>query len=114
LSPHGHAVVQRDALSGLTNRFELNTAVISRGRTGFGASIILGQQVRSNIKIQVESNPELRMQRVRRGQRTVILRLSVDEAVELSPQWQDFLSEHERRYGQEFAKLIEALRAQLK
>lgn len=72
------------------------------------------EQVRNDLKVQVERNPQLRMQQAKQGQTTVIMQLSVDEAVNRSPQWQDFLSEHETRYGQEFAKLIERLKTKLK
>ena len=72
------------------------------------------EQVRNDLKVQVERNPQLRMQQVKQGQTTVIMQLSVDEAVNRSPQWQDFLSKHETRYGQEFAKLIERLKTKLK
>ena len=72
------------------------------------------EQVHNSLKAQVESNPQLRMQQMKQGQTTVIMQLSVDEAVKRSPQWQDFLSRHETRYGQEFAKLIERLKTRLK
>jgi hypothetical protein len=68
------------------------------------------QQVYNNIKAQVERNPQLRMEQVKQGQTTVIRQLSVDEAVKRNPQWQDFLSQHEKRYGQEFTRLIDRLK----
>lgn len=72
------------------------------------------QQAYDNLRAQVERNPQLRMQEVKQGQTTVVMQLSVDEAVKRSSQWQDFLSRHETRYGQEFAKLIERLKMKVK
>ena len=72
------------------------------------------QQYYDNLKVQVERNPQLRIQEVKQGQARMIMQLSVDEAVKRIPQWQDFLSKHEARYGQEFAKLIERLKTKLR
>lgn len=72
------------------------------------------QQAYNNLRAQVERNPRLRVEQVKQGQTTVIMQLSVDEAVKRNPQWQNFLSQHERRYGQEFAKITERLKMEVK
>jgi hypothetical protein len=43
-----------------------------------------------------------------------MVQLSVDEAIKQLPQWRDFVSEQEERYGQEFANLIEKLKRELR
>jgi len=44
----------------------------------------------------------------------MIVQLGVDEAIKQLPQWRDFLSEQEKRYTQEFAKLAEKLKRELR
>jgi len=72
------------------------------------------EQAYNGIRTEVEGNPQLRVKQVQQGQNTVIVQLSVDEAIKQLPQWQDFLSDHERRYSQEFAKVMEKLKRELK
>jgi hypothetical protein len=67
-----------------------------------------------NFRFQVERNPELGTRRIRQGDTTVIVQLSPEEAVEQLPEWKNFLSEHNRKYGQEFEKVIERLRGIIK
>jgi len=62
----------------------------------------------------VEGNPQLRVKQVQQGQNTMIVQLSVDEAIKQLPQWRDFLSDQEKRYSQEFAKVMEKLKRELK
>ncbi len=64
----------------------------------------------NDLKLRVERNPELRTRRIQQGDAVVIVQLSPEEAVEHLPEWKDFLSEHNRRYGQEFEKAIKRLR----
>lgn len=68
----------------------------------------------NGIKAEVERNPQLRVKQVQQGQRTVIIQLGVDEAIKQLPQWRDFLSDQEKRYGQEFVKVMEKLKRALK
>jgi hypothetical protein len=44
----------------------------------------------------------------------MLVQLSVDEAIKQLPQWQDFLRDYEKRYSQEFAKLMEKLKRELR
>ncbi len=68
----------------------------------------------NGIKAEVERYPQLRVKQVQQGQRTVIIQLGVDEAIKQLPQWRDFLSDQEKRYGQEFVKVMEKLKRALK
>ena len=72
------------------------------------------QQAYNNLKAQVERNPQLRMQQVKQGQTTIVMQLSVDEAVKANPEWKNFISYHEKRYSQEFAKVMEKLKKEAK
>jgi hypothetical protein len=68
----------------------------------------------SDIRVQVERNPQLRVKQVQQGQRTVLVHMTIDEAIRQLPQWQEFLSEHEGRYSQEFARVIDKLKRELR
>ena len=72
------------------------------------------EQAYNSIRTEVERNPQLRVKQIQQGQNTVIIQLTVDEAVKQLPQWQDCLSKHEKRYSQEFAQMIEKFKKGLK
>jgi hypothetical protein len=72
------------------------------------------EQAYNSVKAEVERNPQLRVKQVQQGQNAMMVQLSVDEAIKQLPQWRDFVSEQEKRYSQEFAKLIEKLKGELR
>jgi len=72
------------------------------------------EQAYNGIRAEVEKNPRLRAKQVQQGQNTMIIQLTVDEAIKQLPQWQDFLSNQEKRYSQEFAKVMEKSKRELK
>jgi hypothetical protein len=72
------------------------------------------EQAYNGIRAEVERNPQLRVKQVQQGQNTMVIQLTVDEAIKQLPQWQDFLSNQEKRYSQEFARVIERLKSELK
>ncbi|MCX8126198.1 MAG: hypothetical protein N3E40_03530, partial [Dehalococcoidia bacterium] len=72
------------------------------------------QQGYDYLKAQVERDPRSRVRQVKQGQQTVVIQLSVDEAVRSSEEWQNFLAEHEKRFSQEFDRVIERLKKQVK
>jgi hypothetical protein len=72
------------------------------------------EQAYNSIRAEVERNPQLRVKQIQQGQSTMIVQLSVDEAIKQLPQWKDFLSNQERRYSQEFAKVMDKLKRELK
>ena len=72
------------------------------------------EQAYNSIRAEVERNPQLRVKQIQQGQSTMIVQLSVDEAIKQLPQWKDFLSNQERRYSQEFAKVMDKLKKELK
>ena len=71
------------------------------------------EQAYDGIRAEVERNPRLRVKQVQQGQNTVVIQLTVDEAIKQLPQWRDFLANQEKRYNQEFAKVIERLKRDL-
>lgn len=72
------------------------------------------EQVYNSIRVEVERNPQLRVRQVKPGQGTMLVQLSVDEAIKQLPQWRDYLTGQEERYSQEFARIIEKLKQELK
>jgi len=72
------------------------------------------EQAYNGIRAKVEGNPQLRVKQVQQGQNTMVVQLSVDEAIKQLPQWQDFLSDQEKRYSREFAKVMEKLKRELR
>lgn len=72
------------------------------------------EQAYDGIRAEVERNPRLRVKQVQQGQNTMVVQLTVDEAIKQLPQWRDFLSNQEKRYSQEFAGAIEKLERELK
>ncbi|TET55469.1 MAG: hypothetical protein E3J50_04745 [Dehalococcoidia bacterium] len=72
------------------------------------------EQAYNRIRAEVERNPQLMVKQVQQEQRTMLVQLTVDEAIKQLPEWQDFLSQHEGTYSQEFAKVIEKLKRELK
>jgi len=72
------------------------------------------EQAYNGIRAEVERNPQLRVKQVKQGQNTMVIQLTVDEAIKQLPQWRDFLSKQEKRYSQEFARAREKLKRELK
>jgi len=72
------------------------------------------EQAYDGMRAEVERNPRLRVKQVQQGQNTMIVQLTVDEAIKQLPQWRDFLSSQEETYSQEFARAIERLKGDLK
>jgi len=94
-----------------TSIVELNLNVIEDLQKRYRVEI---EQAYNGIKAQVEGNPQLRVKQVQQGQNTMIVQLSVDEAIKQLPQWREFLSSQEKRYNQEFTKVIEKVKRELK
>jgi len=94
-----------------TSTVELNLNLMEALQKRYKAEM---EQAYNSIKAEVERNPQLRVKQVQQGQNTMIVQLGVDEAIKQLPQWRDFLSEQEKRYTQEFAKLAEKLKRELR
>ena len=94
-----------------TSAMESNLNLLEKLQKRYKAEI---EQAYSELKAEVERNPRLRLKQVQQGQNTMVVQLTVDEAIKQFPQWQDFLSNQEKRYRQEFAKVIDRLRRELR
>jgi len=94
-----------------TSIVELNLNLVEDLQKRYRAEM---EQAYNGIRTEVERNPQLRVKQVQQGQSTMLVQLSVDEAIKQLPQWIDFLSDHEKRYSQEFAKLTEKLKRELR
>jgi len=71
-------------------------------------------KVAADLRKHVESNPQLRMKPVRTpdGKTIMQMAVTVDEAVKAK--MDEFLSEHEEKYANEFAGIIEELKIQIR
>jgi hypothetical protein len=94
-----------------TSIIELNLNLIKDLQKGYRAEI---EQAYNGIRAEVERNPQLSVKQVQQGQKTMLIQLTVDEAIKQLPQWRDFLSNQEKRYNQEFARAREKLKRELK
>ena len=94
-----------------TSIVELNLNLMEDLQKRYGAEV---EQAYNSIRAEVERNPQLRVKQIQQGQSTMIVQLSVDEAIKQLPQWKDFLSNQERRYSQEFAEVMDKLKRELK
>jgi hypothetical protein len=94
-----------------TSAIELNLRRIEDLQKRHGAEI---EQAYNGIRAEAERNPRLRVKQVQQGQNAMVVQLTVDEAIKQLPQWRDFLSNQEKRYGQEFGRVIERLRREFK
>jgi len=94
-----------------TSVVDLNLNMIEDLQNRYKAEI---EQAYTVIRAEVERNPQLRVKQVQQGQNTMIVQLTVDEAIKQLPQWRDFLSDQEKRYSQEFAKVVEKLKRELR
>jgi len=110
---------KRDAILAIeTLKKEQNTSVVESSlslleklQNRYKAEI---EQAYNDLKAELERNPRLRLKQVQQGKNTMVVQLTVDEALKQLPQWQDFLSNQENRYRQEFAKVMERLKRELK
>ena len=94
-----------------TSIVELNLNLVEDLQKRYRAEI---EQAYNGIRTKVERNPQLSVKQVQQGQNTMIVQLTVDEAIKQLPQWRDFLSDQEKRYSQEFAEVMEKLKRGLR
>ena len=94
-----------------TSVIELNLNRIEESQKRYKAEM---EQAYDGIRAEVERNPRLRVKQVQQGQNTMVVQLTVDEAIKQLPQWREFLSNQEKRYSQEFASIIENVKRELR
>jgi len=69
--------------------------------------------VANKLKAEIKKDPKLRIKTVQQGEKIIIMRLSVEEALQENPQWKNFLSQHEEEYNQRFASIIERIKKEI-
>jgi len=95
-----------------------NTALIEASLNSIAAVqkeyYAMKRKVVEDLKKQIETHPQLRMQPVKTpdGKTVMQMSLSVDEAVKA--RLAEYLSEHEEEYSREFIGLIEDLKMQIR
>ena len=94
-----------------TSIVELNLNLMEDLQKRYSAEI---EQAYNSVRTEVERNPRLRLKQVQQGQNTMVVQLTVDEAIKQLPQWRDFLVDQEKIYSQEFASVREKLKKELK
>ena len=94
-----------------TSVIELNLNRLEELQKRYRAEI---DRAYSGVRAEVEKDPRLRMKQVQQGQNTMVVQLTVDEAIKQLPQWQDFLSGQAKKYSQEFASVKEKLQTELR
>jgi hypothetical protein len=94
-----------------TSVIELNLNRLEELQKRYRAEI---DRAYNGIRTEVEKDPRLRMKQVQQGQNTMVVQLTVDEAIKQLPQWQDFLADQGKRYSQEFASTKEKLQRELR
>ena len=98
-----------------TLKDDQNTATIEQGLDMIEGLLIRQkeemEQAYNSLKAQVESNPQLRLQQVKQGQ---VMQLTVDEAIKTSPEWNNFVANHEKRNSQEFGEVIQKLKSEVR
>ena len=65
------------------------------------------------LKSQFENNPNLLVRQVDSGGKKMLVRLSVEEAINQNDQWKDFLSEHEKKNTGDFSDCLEKIKEEL-
>jgi len=114
LKEEGRPSLLREAQIRLIDSLSLGStpAELQRRREGILAIETLKEEQNTSI---VELNLNL-MEDLQKRYRAEVehVQLTVDEAIKQLPQWKDFLSNHERRYSQEFAKVMDKLKRELK
>lgn len=67
----------------------------------------------NQLKAHIENNPKLLLRQVNSGGKKMLTRISVEEAINQSRDWQGFLSEHEKRHSDAFSAGIAKVRQEL-
>jgi len=113
LQRKGQAVLAIEALKPepSTSSLETNLELIEQLQRRYRTEM---ERAYDGVKAEVERNPRLREKQVQQGQNTMVVQLTVNEAIKQLPQWQDFLSSQDRRYSQEFASAVEKLKRELR
>ena len=71
------------------------------------------QDFYNQLKTHIENNPNLLIRQINSGGKKMAVRISVEEAISKSQDWQDFLSDHEERYTSQFSDYLRQIKEEL-
>ncbi|MBE0479849.1 MAG: hypothetical protein IBX68_02600 [Dehalococcoidia bacterium] len=71
------------------------------------------EQAYNSMRARVERNPQMRMQQIKQGKKTIVVQLTVDEAIKVSPEWKNLVAQQDRVYGEEFVRSVQQVKAVL-
>jgi len=71
------------------------------------------QDFYNQLKTHIENNPNLLLRQINSGGKKMAVRISVEEAISKSQDWQDFLSDHEERYTSQFSDYLRQIKEEL-
>ncbi|MCL4386159.1 MAG: hypothetical protein M1326_07585 [Cyanobacteria bacterium] len=72
------------------------------------------KHVFNEFKKAIEKNPQARMKVIEQGEAKIAIKLSIEDAVLQNPQWKQFMMEFEQKYEQEFARITENIKKEIK
>lgn len=67
----------------------------------------------NQLKTHIENNPNLLVRQINSGGKKMAVRISVEEAINQSKDWNEFLSEHEKRYTAQFSDCLRQIKEEL-
>ena len=67
----------------------------------------------SQLESHIENNPNLQIRQINSGGKKIAVRISVEEAISQSKDWNQFLSGHEKRYTAEFSDCLRQIKEEL-
>jgi len=71
------------------------------------------QDFYNQLKTHIENNPNLLVRQINSGGKKMAVRISVEEAINQSKDWNQFLSEHEKRYTDQFSDCLNKIKEEL-
>jgi hypothetical protein len=96
---------------------EQKTVAIQEGLSGLEAITKRAEEEKSQVyngfKQQVESNPQARTKVLEQNGAKIMLKLSVEDAINQNKQWKQFLIDFENKYANEFSAIIEKIKEYL-
>jgi len=67
----------------------------------------------NQLKSHIENNPKILVRQINSGGKKMAVRISVEEAINQSKDWNQFLSEHEKRYTSQFSDCLKQIKEEL-
>jgi len=66
-------------------------------------------EVENILKKEIKKNPKARIKTIKQGDKLAFIQLSVEEAIQENPQWNNFITKHEEEYNKNFKSIIKKL-----